>query len=66
VHAWDFAKATNQTVTVDDALSGYVLELARGLIAPRMRDGDRFAAELQAGPDADNLARLVAFTGRAA
>ena len=65
VHAWDFATATGQTVTAGDALSGYVLELARGVIAPRMRDGDRFAAELQAGPDADNLARLVAFTGRA-
>ena len=66
VHAWDFAQATNRTVTADDALSAYVLERARGLIKPGMRDGDRFAAELQAGPDADNLARLAAFTGRAA
>jgi uncharacterized protein (TIGR03086 family) len=66
VHAWDFARATNQTIKVDDALSGYVLEQAREMIAAPMRDGDRFGAELQAAPDADNLARLVAFTGRAA
>jgi len=64
VHAWDVARATNQTVTVSDALSGYVLERARTVIAPRMRDGDNFGPELEAGPDADNLARLVAFTGR--
>ena len=64
VHAWDFAKASGQTVQVDDAVSGYVLDRARSLIAPRMRDGDQFAAEVQAGPDADNLARLAAFTGR--
>ena len=64
VHGWDFARASGQTVAVSDGLSGYVLEAARGLIRPEMRDGDRFAAELQVGPDADNLARLVAFTGR--
>ncbi|MGA2530262.1 MAG: TIGR03086 family metal-binding protein [Acidimicrobiales bacterium] len=64
VHAWDFARATGRPIQVDDALSGFVLEHARGLIAPPMRDGDRFAAERDAGPDADNLARLVAFTGR--
>ena len=66
VHAWDFAQATAQAVAVDDRLSGYVLERGRSLIAPQMRDGDSFAAELDAGPDADNLARLVAFTGREA
>jgi hypothetical protein len=31
-----------------------------------MRDGDNFAAEREAGPAADNLARLAAFTGREA
>ena len=66
VHAWDFARATDQTITVDDALSGYVLERGRSLIAPQMRDGDNFAAELEVAPDADNLTRLVAFTGRKA
>jgi uncharacterized protein (TIGR03086 family) len=66
VHAWDFAQATDQTITVDDVLSGYVLERGRSLIAPQMRDGDNFAAELEVAPDADNLTRLVAFTGRKA
>ena len=64
VHAWDLARASGQSVPVDDAVSGYVLERARALIAPRMRDGEQFAAEREAGPGADNLARLAAFTGR--
>ena len=64
VHAWDLARASGQSVPVDDAVSGYVLERARALIAPGMRDGERFAAEREAGPGADNLARLAAFTGR--
>jgi uncharacterized protein (TIGR03086 family) len=66
VHAWDFARATGRAIEVDEALSGYVLERARSLIAPQMRDGDRFAPERETGPDADNLARLAAFTGREA
>jgi len=66
VHAWDFARAAQREILVDDALSGYVLERARSLIAPAMRDGDNFAAEREAGPAADNLARLAAFTGREA
>ncbi len=66
VHAWDFALATGQTITVGDALCGYVLERGRSLIAPEMRDGDNFAAEVEVGPDVDSLTRLVAFTGRKA
>ncbi|MGD0440956.1 MAG: TIGR03086 family metal-binding protein [Acidimicrobiales bacterium] len=66
VHAWDLAKATDRTITVDDALSAYVLERGRSLITPQMRDGDNFAAELEAAPDADSLTRLLAFTGRKA
>ncbi len=65
VHAWDFAQASSQQLAVSPALSDYVLGLAREIIAPQMRDGDRFAAEVSVGPDADNLQRLVAFTGRA-
>ena len=64
VHTWDFAKATGQTIEISDALSGYVLEHARSVIAPHMRDGEQFAAEREVGPDADNFARLAAFTGR--
>jgi len=66
VHAWDFAQATGREIKADDALASYVLEHAKGLITPVMRDGDNFAAERDPGPDADNLARLAAFTGREA
>jgi uncharacterized protein (TIGR03086 family) len=66
VHAWDFARATDRAITVDETLSSYVLERGRTLIAPQMRDGDNFAAEIEVGPEADNLTRLVAFTGRRA
>ena len=65
VHAWDFAQASSQDLEVSPALSDFVLGSAKEIIAPQMRDGDRFAAEVAVGPDADNLQRLVAFTGRA-
>jgi uncharacterized protein (TIGR03086 family) len=64
VHAWDLARATSQPMTVSDALGEYVLGLARDVVAPQMRDGDRFAAEVAVGPDAGVLERLAAFTGR--
>lgn len=64
VHAWDFAEATSQDFAVSEALSDYVLGLAQELIAPQMRDGDRFGVEVEVGPDAGRLERLVAFTGR--
>jgi uncharacterized protein (TIGR03086 family) len=66
VHAWDVAQASGQTIVVSDALSSYVLERARELISPQIRDGENFAAEVATGPDAGNLERLIAFTGRAA
>jgi uncharacterized protein (TIGR03086 family) len=64
VHAWDFAQALGREVPADDALAEFALELARGLIAPAMRDGDNFADEVLVGPDADAITRLVAYTGR--
>jgi hypothetical protein len=36
------------------------------VIRPEMRDGDRFAGEVEVGPDAGHLERLAAFTGRVA
>jgi uncharacterized protein (TIGR03086 family) len=64
VHAWDFARATAQPLAVDESVTAYVLGLAHEVVQPAMRDGDRFAAAVDAGDDADSLARLVAFTGR--
>jgi len=60
----DFAIATGQAVVADDALVDFCARLARGIIAPAMRDGDRLAPEVDAGPDAGAFDRLAAFTGR--
>jgi len=64
VHAWDFARATSQPLDVHESVGTYVLGLARQVVQPSLRDGDRFAAEVEVGDDAAALARLVAFTGR--
>lgn len=64
VHAWDFAQVTGQQVTVPDALSQYVLDVAGQLITPEVRAAGSFADPVQAGPDAGLLDRLIAFTGR--
>jgi len=66
VHAWDFAVATGQEVPVSDEVSHYVLELAQEIITARARQGGSFADAVEAGPDADILNRLIAFTGRPA
>jgi uncharacterized protein (TIGR03086 family) len=65
VHAWDFAQATGQGLTVSDGLSQYVLDLAGQLITPEGRAGGSFADPVETGPDAGLLDRLIAFTGRA-
>jgi uncharacterized protein (TIGR03086 family) len=64
VHAWDFAQATGQRLTVDDGLSRYVLDLASQIITPAGRARGLFADPAQADPDAGLLDRLIAFTGR--
>ncbi len=64
VHAWDFAQASSQPLVVSEGLSGYVLGAAQNVIAPSMRDGDRFADIVELPADAGDLDRLVAFTGR--
>lgn len=66
VHAWDFAVATDQKVTVSDELTTYVLELARETISPQVRAGGAFAEAVEVGPDAHVLDRLIAFSGRSA
>ncbi|MHA7222033.1 TIGR03086 family metal-binding protein [Arthrobacter sp. RHLT1-20] len=63
VHAWDFATATGQELTVSPVLSDYVLGLARNTISPQMR-GTSFAEETLFDESALSLDRLIAFTGR--
>jgi uncharacterized protein (TIGR03086 family) len=64
VHAWDFARATGQQVSVSDALGGHVLGVAGQVIRPELRAMVGFADPVEAGPDAGYLERLIAFTGR--
>lgn len=66
IHAWDFAVATGQQVTVSDQVSHYVLDLAHQVISPQARDGGSFADAVEVGPDVDVLGRLIAFAGRTA
>jgi uncharacterized protein (TIGR03086 family) len=65
VHAWDFAVATGQRVVVSDEVSGHTLALAQQIISPQSRGG-MFADALDAGPDANILDCLIAFSGRSA
>ena len=64
IHAWDFAVASGQQVRVSDQVASYVLDLGRQVIQPQARDGGAFAAAIEVGPDADDLDRLIAFSGR--
>lgn len=66
VHAWDFAMATGQKLTVDDDLTSYVLGLSKRVVSDEMRVPGMFGPEIKVGPDAGALDRLIAFTGRAA
>jgi uncharacterized protein (TIGR03086 family) len=65
VHAWDFAQATGQQVTVSDSLAEHVLGIARTVITPEGRRRGAFADALPTGPDDNTMDRLIAYTGRA-
>jgi uncharacterized protein (TIGR03086 family) len=64
VHSYDLASATGQTYAPSEELAAEVLAFATQAIAPEMRDGDTFAAEVTPPAGASSLERLVAFTGR--
>ncbi len=64
VHGWDLATATGRPYSPREELVAEIDAFARGLLKPEMRDGDTFAAETPAPPDASPLERLVAFSGR--
>ena len=66
VHAWDFAQATGQQITVSDELSAHVLGAAHTIITPAGRASVGFDDPVEPGPDAQALDRLIAFTGRSA
>ncbi len=64
VHAWDLASATGQSITPPAALLDETEPTIKGMIAPEMRDGDFFAAEVAPPAGAGALQRIVAFSGR--
>src|ERR1700754_1801922 len=64
VHAWDYAKATGREVTAPDALSDYVMGLAKTIITPQGRSSVGFDDPVDVAADAGALERLVAYTGR--
>lgn len=64
IHGWDLATSTQQAWNPPDDLVAEVDAFARQAIAPALRDGDTFAKETLAPPNATRLLRLVAFSGR--
>lgn len=66
VHGWDLATATGLRLQVPDEVVEEVAAFALQAIAPEMRDGDTFKAEVVAAEGATPLQRLAAFSGRAA
>ena len=64
VHAWDYAKATGREVTAPDALSDYVMGLAKTIITPQGRSNVGFDDPVDVAADAGAFDRLIAYTGR--
>jgi len=63
IHGWDLATATGQPYNPPDDLVAEIETYARRAVDP-LRDGDAFAAAVDAAPDATPIERLAAFTGR--
>jgi uncharacterized protein (TIGR03086 family) len=63
LHAWDFAQASGQDVTVSDEVVEYVQSVAEKLV-PAARERGAFAEEQTPAADALPLERLAAYAGR--
>jgi uncharacterized protein (TIGR03086 family) len=64
VHAWDYARATGREVSAPDALSDYIMGLAKTIITPGGRTTIGFDDPVDVTIDAGALDRLIAYTGR--
>ena len=64
VHGWDLATATGQPYDPSLELVRAVAAFAQEALEP-LRDGQTFAAATDPPPDATEMERLAAFTGRA-
>ncbi|WP_083654373.1 TIGR03086 family metal-binding protein [Mycobacterium sp. GA-1841] len=64
VHAWDYARATGQTVEVSDDAPELILKWSRAVLTPEGRIRAGFDDPIEVADDAPALDRLLAFTGR--
>jgi uncharacterized protein (TIGR03086 family) len=64
VHAWDLAKATGQSTALAPDVLEPALEVGRTMIAPEMRAGGMFGAEVPVADDAPLQDQLAAVAGR--
>ena len=65
IHAWDFARATEQSFDAPAPLTAYVTEIAEQIIRPDNRGDGKGFAEIADPADDTAVTRLMAFTGRA-
>lgn len=64
VHAWDLSQATGQKFDPPNDIVEHGLGTAQQMLAPEMRNGDTFGAEVTPPSSATPIEKLVAFTGR--
>lgn len=65
VHAWDFARATDQPFTASEPLTAYVTGIAGQIIQPDNRGDGKGFAEAATPLHDDAVTKLMAYTGRA-
>ena len=63
-HCWDLARSIGAPVVAADELVDNALNTWTAFIQSDYRDGEMFGDAQTCGPDASNLDRLAAFTGR--
>lgn len=65
VHAWDLAKATNQSEPLDPAVAEHALSWSREMLKPEYRGpGLGFGPEVPVAPDAPSYDKLAGWFGR--
>ena len=64
IHAWDFARATDQPFSAPEPLTAFVTGLAEQIIQPSNRGDGKGFAEIAAPVHDDAVSKLMAFTGR--
>ena len=63
-HAWDLAKATDQSTDLDPEVVGVAFQVARTMLTDDLRNAGMFGAEVAIDDDAPVADRLAAFAGR--